>query len=122
MGNIKVSVVLVSEPSIHKTSLLAVLCSAPALQLVGIAGGCLSALHLVQKLHPDFVLIAADFPEAEVITFMQSARSAAPQTRVIVLRKAPWRRSLLLDAGASAVLSQDSSVSALLAEMHGETP
>jgi DNA-binding NarL/FixJ family response regulator len=89
--------------------------STSLLRVVEIARGCQPALQIVQEVHPDFVLIAANFPEAEIISFLRAVREEAPKTRVVVLRKIPWHRTHFLDEGASAVLSQDSSISELLA-------
>ena len=108
------SVVLVAEPSVHQASLRAMVDSTSLLRVVGMASGCLSALRMVQELHPDFVLVAANLPETEVVMFLDSVRETAAGTRVIVLRRIPWHKPQLLDAGATAVLSQDSTVTDLL--------
>lgn len=115
------TVIVISAPAIHKASLQALLDSAPAVQVAGIAGGCFAALTMVQDLQPDFILIAADLPEKEVLAFLESVQGTAPKAKAIVLRSLPWRQARLLDAGASAVLSLDSTVSALLATFVSES-
>jgi DNA-binding NarL/FixJ family response regulator len=120
MSESYLSVVLVLETNVHQTSLRAMLDSTAMLKVVGIARGSLSALEMVKKLHPEFVLIAANLPETEIVTFLRAVQEEAPKTRVVVLRKIPWQRASLLDAGASAVLSEDSSVSELLAAFFSE--
>lgn len=122
MNDSYLSVVLVLETTVHQSSLRAMLDSTSLLKVVGVARGCLSALQIVQEVHPDFVLIAANLPEAEIVSFLRAVREETPKTRVVVLRKIPWHRSHLLDEGASAVLSQDSSVSELLAAFTSEIP
>jgi DNA-binding NarL/FixJ family response regulator len=121
MSESYLSVVLVLETNVHQTSLRAMLDSTSLLKVVGVARGCLSALQFVQEVHPDFVLIAANLPEAEIVSFLKVVQDETPKTRVVVLRKIPWQRSHFLDAGASAVLSQDSSVSELLAAFTSES-
>ena len=116
------SVVIVAEPSVHQASLRAMVDSTSLLRVVGTASGCLSALRMVQEMHPDFVLIAANLPESEVVMFLDTVRETETATRVIVLRKIPWHKPQLLDAGASAVLSQDSTVTDLLAAFFSQTP
>src|SRR4051812_15891913 len=120
MSESYLSVVLVLETNVHQSSLRAMLDSTSVLKVVGVARGCLSALQLVQEVHPDFVLIEANLPESEIITFLNAVQVEVPKTRVVVLRKIPWQRSHFLNAGASAVLSQDSSVSELLAAFISE--
>jgi DNA-binding NarL/FixJ family response regulator len=121
MSAIYSTVVLVAEPSVHQASLRAMVDSTSLLRVVGVASGCLSALRMVQEVHPDFVLIASNLPESEVVMFLDTVRESEAGTRVIVLRKIPWHKPHLLDAGASAVLSQDSSVTDLLAAFLSQT-
>src|SRR5689334_4744250 len=99
MNDSYLSVVLVLETTVHQSSLRAMLDSTSLLKVVGVARGCLSALQIVQEVHPDFVLIAANLPEAEIVSFLRAVRAATPKTRVVVLRKIPWHRSHLLDEG-----------------------
>jgi DNA-binding NarL/FixJ family response regulator len=120
MSDSYLSVVLVLDTNVHQTSLRAMLDSTSMLHVVGTVRGTPSALQMVQEMYPDFVLIAANFPEAEILSFLHAIQEMAPKTRVVVLRKIPWQRSNFLDAGASAVLSQDSSVSELLAAFFTE--
>lgn len=120
MSDSYLSVVLVLDTNVHQTSLRAMLDSTSILRVMGTARGCLSALQMVQEMHPDFVLLAANFPEVEIVSFLRSVQEMVPKIRVVVLRKIPWQRSNFLDAGASAVLSQDSSVSELLAAFFTE--
>ena len=120
MSESYLSVVLVLETAVHQSSLRAMLDSTSVLKVVGTARSCLSAFQIVQEVHPDFVLIAANLPEAEIVSFLRLVRTEAPNTRVVVLRSIPWQRSHFLDAGASAVLSQDNSVSELLAAFISE--
>lgn len=121
MSDSYLAVVLVLETNVHQTSLRAMLDSTAMLRVVGIARGSLSALEMVKKLHPEFVLIAANLPETEIVTFLRAVQEEEPKTRVVILRKIPWQRTSFLDAGASAVLSDDSSVSELLAAFFTET-
>lgn len=120
MSDSYLAVVLVLETNVHQTSLRAMLDSTAMLRVVGIARGCLSALDMVKKLHPEFVLIAANLPESEIVSFLRAVQEEEPKTRVVILRKIPWQRASFLDAGASAVLSDDSSVSELLAAFFSE--
>lgn len=115
------SVVLVSERNVYQTTLRTMVDSTTMLQVVGVASGCLSALNLVQELKPNFVLIAATLPEAEVVTFLDSVRELDLSTRVVVLRNIPWARPQLITAGAAAVIDQDSSVTDLLAAFFTHT-
>jgi DNA-binding NarL/FixJ family response regulator len=116
------SVVMVLESNVYQSSLQAMLDSTGILRVVGTARGCLSALQMVHELHPEFVLIAANLPEAEIVSFLRAVQDLVPRARVVVLRKIPGNRTSFLDAGATAVLSQDSSVNELLAAFTSEIP
>ncbi len=78
----------------------------PGMEVVALAGGCLSAVTLVQEKQPDIVLIDSNLSEDEVLAFLKDVKQAHPDIRLVVLTHTTRQQRRILENGADAVLSR----------------
>lgn len=78
----------------------------PGIEVVGIAGGGLSAVELVQERHPNIVIIDGNLSEDEILALLKDAKRLHPAIRLIVLTHTTRQQRRVLDGGADAVLSR----------------
>ena len=98
--------IIVSMPGTMRESLRANLEAMPGMEVVAFAGGCLSAVALVQEKQPDIVVIDSNLSEDEVIAFLKDVKRVYPEIRVVVLTHTTRQQWRILDNGADAVLSR----------------
>lgn len=98
--------IVVSMPGIMQQSLRAVLEAMTGVEVVALAGGCLSALALVQEKQPDLVVVDCNQPEDEVIAFLKDVKRSHPGIRLVAITQTTRQGRRILDNGADAVLSR----------------
>ncbi|MGW8319764.1 MAG: response regulator [Candidatus Promineifilaceae bacterium] len=110
MSNVgKQRAIIVSMPGTIQESLRAMLEAMPGMEVVGIAGGGLSAVALVQETQPDVIVIDGRLAEDEVLAFVKDVKRLHPQIRLVVLTNTTRQHRRILNSGADAVLSRWSS-------------
>jgi DNA-binding NarL/FixJ family response regulator len=80
-------VVLVSLPGMLQVVLQQTITSRADAEVVGIASGGLSAVHLIQGQQPDLVIIDSNVPETEATSLIEWIKKAKPDIRCLVLAK-----------------------------------
>jgi DNA-binding NarL/FixJ family response regulator len=102
--------VVVSVPGIAEKSLRATLESLPAVQIVGTAAGCLSAVQMVRDRQAGLVVLDSNLPWEEVRVFLQYIKAAGLGTCSLVLAAINVQVHQALAAGADAALRRDASI------------
>ena len=95
-----------SMPGNVQESLRAVIEAIPEMEVVGTAGGGLSAIALIRETMPDVIIIDGSLSEDEVLTFLKDAKLLSPDLRLIVLSYSIRQQKRLLKGGADAVFSR----------------
>ena len=98
--------IIVSMPGTMQESLRAMLDAIPGMEVVALAGGCLSAVRLVQEKQPDIVVIDSNLSEDEVLVFLKDVKRTHPEIRLVVLTHTTRQQRRILGGGADAVLSR----------------
>ena len=91
-----VRTLIACSPGMVEQALRATLNALPAVDVVGTAPGCLSALHMVREKAPALLVIDANLPEGEVKTLLRELRTTQHQTRSLVLTRDIYQRQRLL--------------------------
>jgi DNA-binding NarL/FixJ family response regulator len=104
--NRSVRVIVLSLPGVGQESLLAVLEAVPDVEVVGRAGGGLSAVALVEETEPDAIVVDGGLAEDELVAFLRDVKRIHPQIRLIVLTHTTRQQREILHAGADAALSR----------------
>jgi chemotaxis response regulator CheB len=103
-GNLRA--IVVSMPGTMQESLQANLDAMPGVEVIALAGGCLSAVRLVQEKQPDIVVVDSNLSEDEVLAFLNDVKRLQPEIRVVVLTHTTRQQRRILGGGADAVLSR----------------
>jgi chemotaxis response regulator CheB len=103
-GNLRA--IVVSMPGTMQESLQANLDAMPGVKVIALAGGCLSAVRLVQEKQPDIVVVDSNLSEDEVLAFLNDVKRLQPKIRVVVLTHTTRQQRRILGGGADAVLSR----------------
>lgn len=78
-------VLIADDHAIVRAGLRAVLKGEPGIELVGEASGGEEALHLVERLHPDILVLDLSMPDLDGIQVTKRIRSTSPEVRVLIL-------------------------------------
>ena len=113
------STLIVSTPGMQAGSLRAALDSLPAVQVIGSASGCLSALYMVRELTPALLVIDSNLPTVDVQTLLRQIQREGLRTRSLVLTTTSKQSRSARAAGADATFSRDASVEQLIALLAG---
>lgn len=97
---------VVSMPGPMQESLRAMLDAIPGMEVVALAGGCLSAVTMVQEKQLDIVVVDSNLSEDEVLAFLKDVKGVHPKIRLVVLTHATLQQRRILENGADAVLSR----------------
>ena len=114
--------IIVSEPGLAEQSLRVALESLPAVQVVGSAAGCLSALQMVRDGQAGLVVIDANVPFEEVQELLRLVEQEGRGIRSLVLVATTSQVYRALAAGADAALRRDASIRELGAAVAGLQP
>lgn len=121
----RLTTVIASTPGIAEQSLRATLESLPAVQVVGTAAGCLSALQMVRDRQADLVVIDSNLPIEDVQVFLRQLKCEGLETHSLVLAATSGQVRHALAAGADSALRRDVSIrqlSAVVAGLHRANP
>jgi DNA-binding NarL/FixJ family response regulator len=120
------TVVLADDQRVVREGLATLLGLLPGIEVVGTASDGEEAVELVERLHPDVVLMDLRMPRCDGVEATRRLRERAPATRVVVLTTYADDRSVLdaLRAGARGFLTKDSGAEeieqAIAAVVRGE--
>jgi DNA-binding NarL/FixJ family response regulator len=98
--------IIVSMPGTLREALRANLEAMPGVEVIALAGGCLSAVGLVQEKKPDIIVVDSNQSEDEVLAFLKDVKRVRPQIRLVVLTHTTRQQRRILGGGADAVLSR----------------
>jgi DNA-binding NarL/FixJ family response regulator len=103
------SVVLADDQRVVREGLATLLGLLPGIDVLGTAADGEEAIALVQRLHPDVLLIDLRMPRCDGVEATRRLRDQAAETKVIVLTTYADDRSVLdaLRAGARGFLTKD---------------
>jgi DNA-binding NarL/FixJ family response regulator len=88
-------------------SLRGMLESLPAVDVVGSAAGCLSALQMVREKQADLVVIDSNLQIEDVLAFLQQLKQQGLPTLSLVLTATKSQTQRALAAGADATVRRD---------------
>lgn len=110
------SIVLVDDQELLRTGFRMVLDAQPDLDVVGEAGSGRHAVHLVQRLEPDVVLMDVRMPEMDGVEATRRITGSGSRSRVIILTTFDLDEYAYaaLRAGASGFLLKDAPPADLL--------
>jgi DNA-binding NarL/FixJ family response regulator len=77
---------------------------APQIEIVGAAGGGLSALNLVRQNPPGLLIIDSNLPEDEIQALLQQIKQEQPQIRCLVVAETSRQQAAVLALGADAAI------------------
>lgn len=104
-----IRLVIADDHPIVRDGLVAVLTRSPDIEVVGEASGGREAVMVVDRTHPDVVLMDLRMPEGDGVTAIETLRRRSPSPRILVLTTydsdADIRRALA--AGADGYLLKD---------------
>jgi DNA-binding NarL/FixJ family response regulator len=90
--------------------------------LVGAAADGAEALRLIEETRPDLVVLDSDMPRQSGIEVLRTVHATMPEIRVIMFTLNDGIREMALAAGAAAVVTKDTPLESLLAELRRAAP
>lgn len=106
------SILVVAQPGLLRTSLVAVLTSAPEINVIAEADDLSLALSILEQQHPDLILVADNLNDQDWLALRQ-IKLQFPQTRRVVLVDDVKQKQALESPGAEAVLLKGAPASNL---------
>ena len=103
------STVIVSASAIMEASIRSIFGSLSAVQIIGSAAGCLSALQLVRELEPELLVIDSNLPGQDTKVLLQKIKQEGLGTRSIVLTGTREQERRAFAAGADSVFPRHGS-------------
>ncbi len=107
-------VLIADDDSRARDGLISLLATAPEIEVVGEAANGREAVQMVEKLHPDVVLMDIRMPEMDGLGATRLIKKSWPEIVVIVLTINTAFKAESLAAGADAFLVKGSSAETLL--------
>jgi two-component system response regulator DesR len=90
--------------------------------LVGAAADGAEALRMIEETRPDLVVLDSDMPRQSGIEVLRTVHATMPEIRVIMFTLNDGIREAALAAGAAAVVTKDTPLESLLAELRRAAP
>ena len=122
----KIRLLLVDDHDVVRTGLQMLLESVPEMEIVGQASSGLQALEIVEKVHPDVVVMDITLPDISGIEATRRIKSTAPDVKVVALTIHEDEQYFfeMLQAGASGYVPKraapDDLIHAIRAAYEGE--
>ena len=112
-----IRVLVIEDHPVVRQGLVALLCNAPDIEVVGSAADGLEGIEVFNSLRPDVTLIDLQMPRLGGVEAIQRLRSEWPDARVIVLTTFDGDEDIYraIQAGAKAYLLKGMEVEELLA-------
>ncbi len=96
--------IIASRPGVMRRALRATLGLSPCLEIVGMAGGGLSALELARQHRLALIVIDSSLPEDEMLALLRQVKGEQQHIRCLVLAESTRQQQVMLASGADAVL------------------
>ncbi|TME58569.1 MAG: response regulator [Chloroflexi bacterium] len=90
--------------------------------LVGAAADGAEALRMIEKTKPDLVVLDSDMPRLAGLDVLRTVRATMPEVRIVMFTLNDAIRETALAAGAAAVVTKDTPLDSLLAELRRAGP
>ena len=103
-------ILIVDDHPTLREGLRSLLSSQDVFDIVGEAGDGLEAVALVDKLHPDLVLMDISMPRMDGIAATREIKGKRPETKILIFSvyKTPEYLKAALEAGADGYILKDS--------------
>jgi CheY-like chemotaxis protein len=85
--------------------------------LAGVAADGAEALRIIRETRPDVVVLDSDMPRLNGIDVLRAVRASMPEVGVVMFTLDDTVREAAMTAGASAVVTKDTPLETLLAEL-----
>ncbi|TMC41652.1 MAG: response regulator [Chloroflexi bacterium] len=89
---------------------------------VGAAVDGVEALRMIRETKPDVVVLDSDMPRLSGIEVLRTMHASLPETRVVMFTLNDAIRETALAAGAAAIVTKDTPLESLLAELRRAAP
>ena len=99
-----IRVLIVSLPGMMQNVLRETFARQTNVDVVGVAGGCLSAVGIAQKTQPDLVVIDSNLPEEEINQLIVQLKKEHHPIRSLVLVESTQHLNKATNAGADITL------------------
>lgn len=112
----EIRIVIVEDHGLVRECLHLVFATEDNLEVVGEAGNGIQAVEVIEKLHPDVVLLDIKIPGLSGIELLPLIRQKSPRSKVLMLTGKDDEDTILtaLKAGAKGYLSKDTSSACLI--------
>ena len=90
--------------------------------LAGVAADGAEALRLIRETRPDVVVLDSDMPRLNGLDVLRAVRASMPEVGVVMFTLDDTIRDAAMTAGASAVVTKDTPLETLLAELRRAAP
>ncbi|NTU82993.1 MAG: response regulator transcription factor [Chloroflexales bacterium] len=112
-----VTTIVVSRPGVMQQALRTSLAACPPIVVIASAGDGLTALRQIAAHHPALVVIDANLLPDESEALLAAIKAAPMPPRCLVFVQSSLHETLLLAAGADAVMRRDESAQELQATL-----
>ena len=112
----EIRIVIVEDHGLFRECLHMIFASEDNLAVVGEAGNGIQAVEVIEKLHPDVVLLDIKIPGLSGIELLPLIRQKSPRSKVLMLTGKDDEDTILtaLKAGAKGYLSKDTTSGCLI--------
>jgi DNA-binding NarL/FixJ family response regulator len=110
-------VVIADDNASVREGLREVIVAEDDMALVGVAADGAEALRLITEHRPDLAVLDNDMPQRTGLEVLRAVHDTVPETAVVMFTLDDSVRESALEAGAAAVLSKDTPIDTLLAEI-----
>jgi DNA-binding NarL/FixJ family response regulator len=116
----EITIVLADDHRVVRQGLRAVLEAEPNLRVIGEAGNGLDVIRLVERLHPDVVVLDLMMPGLNGLEVTRQIRKRSPKTHVVILSMHKDESYVIeaLKNGAAGYVLKDSSAEELVKAVH----
>jgi CheY-like chemotaxis protein len=112
-----IRVVIADDNASVREGLREVIAAEDDMALVGVAADGAEALRLITEQHPDLAVLDNDMPRRTGLEVLGAVHDTMPETAIVMFTLDDRIRESALEAGAKAVLSKDTPIDILLAEI-----
>jgi DNA-binding NarL/FixJ family response regulator len=116
-SRVPVRVVIADDNASVREGLREVIVAEDDMALVGVAADGAEALRLITEHRPDLAVLDNDMPQRTGLEVLRAVHDTVPETAVVMFTLDDSVRESALEAGAAAVLSKDTPIDTLLAEI-----
>jgi CheY-like chemotaxis protein len=90
--------------------------------LAGVAADGAEALRIIRETRPDVVVLDSDMPQLNGLDVLRAVRASMPEVGVVMFTLDDTIRDAAMSAGAAAVVTKDTPLETLLAELRRAAP